>query len=133
MTNGSLMKVKSIAECSPWSILQYLPALSKISLEKQFLVFLRVAVLHRFNCSFLMTQYTCLSQSKFGKLTIFICSLISLFISLCDISAFFDIMFVFQCSFKQPQGKVTLSDGSCTSLREKRRSILFAFQINHLS
>ena len=29
MTNGSLMKVKSIAECSPWSILQYfLPALS---------------------------------------------------------------------------------------------------------
>ena len=29
MTNGSLMKVKSIAECSPWSILQYFwPALS---------------------------------------------------------------------------------------------------------
>ena len=29
MTNGSLMKVKSIAECSLWSILQYfLPALS---------------------------------------------------------------------------------------------------------
>ena len=23
MTNGSLMQVKSIAECSPWSILQY--------------------------------------------------------------------------------------------------------------
>ena len=23
MTNGGLMKVKSIAECSPWSILQY--------------------------------------------------------------------------------------------------------------
>ena len=23
MTNGSLMKVKSIAECSPWSIQQY--------------------------------------------------------------------------------------------------------------
>ena len=23
MTNGCLMKVKSIAECSPWSILQY--------------------------------------------------------------------------------------------------------------
>ena len=23
MTNGSLMKVQSIAECSPWSILQY--------------------------------------------------------------------------------------------------------------
>ena len=29
MTNGSLMKVQSIAECSPWSILQYFwPALS---------------------------------------------------------------------------------------------------------
>ena len=29
ITNGSLMKVKSIAECSPWSILQYFwPALS---------------------------------------------------------------------------------------------------------
>ena len=28
MTNGSLMKVKSIAECSPWNILQYFwPAL----------------------------------------------------------------------------------------------------------
>ena len=29
MTNDSLMKVQSIAECSPWSILQYFrPALS---------------------------------------------------------------------------------------------------------
>ena len=29
LTNGSLMKVKSMAECSPWSILQYFrPALS---------------------------------------------------------------------------------------------------------
>ena len=29
MTHGSLMKVESIAECSPWSILQYFwPALS---------------------------------------------------------------------------------------------------------
>ena len=29
MTNGSLMKVESIAECSSWSILQYFwPALS---------------------------------------------------------------------------------------------------------
>ena len=25
MTNGSLMKVKSIAECSPWSIAEYSP------------------------------------------------------------------------------------------------------------
>ena len=31
MTNGSLMKVESIAECSPWSILQFFwPALSDI-------------------------------------------------------------------------------------------------------
>ena len=34
------MQVKSIAECSPWSILQYFwPALSKISLENQISVF----------------------------------------------------------------------------------------------
>ena len=33
MTNGSLMKVESIAECSPWSILQYFwPALSNMLL-----------------------------------------------------------------------------------------------------
>ena len=50
MTNDSLMKVKNIAECSPWSILQYFwPALSDNWSWKQiFLVFLRVAVLHRF-------------------------------------------------------------------------------------
>ena len=28
MTTGSLMNVKSIAECSPWCILQFWPALS---------------------------------------------------------------------------------------------------------
>ena len=39
MENGSLMKVESIEECSPWSILQYfLSALS--SNENQFLVFI---------------------------------------------------------------------------------------------
>ena len=48
MTNGSLLKVESIAECSPWSILQCLwPALSD---KNQFLLFLRVAVLYRFYC-----------------------------------------------------------------------------------
>ena len=42
-TYGSLMKVESIAECSPWSILQYFwPALI-ISLENQFFVFFWVA------------------------------------------------------------------------------------------
>ena len=46
MTNGSLMQVESIAECSHWIILQYFwPALFKtiIGLENQFWVFLRVA------------------------------------------------------------------------------------------
>ena len=54
MTNGSLvmlMKVERIAECSPWSCLQYFwPALSDNWIWKQIFVFLRVAVLHRFNC-----------------------------------------------------------------------------------
>ena len=51
MTNGSLIKVKSIAECSPWSILQYFwPALSDTRSWKPILVFLRVVVLHRFYC-----------------------------------------------------------------------------------
>ena len=37
MTNGSLMEVKSIAECSPWSILQcFSPALAIIGLENHF-------------------------------------------------------------------------------------------------
>ena len=53
MTNGSLMKVVFIAECSPWSILQYLrPALSdNPAFLKTILVFLRVADLHRFYCT----------------------------------------------------------------------------------
>ena len=61
MTNGSLMKVESIAECSPWSkVLQNAPLeavcntfvlhYGKIGLENQFSVFLRVAVSHRFYC-----------------------------------------------------------------------------------
>ena len=56
MTNGSLMKVESIAECSPWSkrgafCNTFDFHLAIISLENQFLVFLRVAVLHRFYCT----------------------------------------------------------------------------------
>ena len=51
MTTGSLMKVKSIAECSLWSILQYFwPALINNQSWKPILVCLRVAVLHRFYC-----------------------------------------------------------------------------------
>ena len=43
MTNGSLMKVESIAECSIWSILQYFwPALTIFGLENKFLVFLEL-------------------------------------------------------------------------------------------
>ena len=42
MTNGSLMKVESIAECSPWSILQYFwPALIDNLSWKLILVFFR--------------------------------------------------------------------------------------------
>ena len=44
MENGSLMKVKSIAECSPWSILQYFwLALSDNWSWKPILVFFLVA------------------------------------------------------------------------------------------
>ena len=43
------MKVEGIAECSPWSILQFFgPALSDNGIENQYSVFLIVAVLHRF-------------------------------------------------------------------------------------
>ena len=53
MATGSLMKVKSIAECSLWSILQYFwPVLSNNWSWKPFLVLLGVAVLHRFYCVF---------------------------------------------------------------------------------
>ena len=51
MTNGSLMKVKSIAECSlgvfcnAFDLHQVI-----IGVENQFSVFLKVAILHRFYC-----------------------------------------------------------------------------------
>ena len=52
MTNGSLMKVESIAECSRWSILQYFwPALGDNWSYKPILVFLRVTVLDRVYCT----------------------------------------------------------------------------------
>ena len=52
MTTGSLMKAKSIAECSKGSILQYFwPALSNDLSWKPISVFLRVADLHRFYCT----------------------------------------------------------------------------------
>ena len=55
MTNGSLMKVKSIAECSPWGILQYFwPALSdNWSWKPIFGLFESgrfTQILHRFYC-----------------------------------------------------------------------------------
>ena len=51
MTNGSLMKVESIAECSPWSILQYFwPALNDNRSWKPILVFfLRQVLLYVLN------------------------------------------------------------------------------------
>ena len=53
MTDGSLMKVKSIAECSNWRILQieyFWPALCDIGHGNQFFVFLREAVLDSYYC-----------------------------------------------------------------------------------
>ena len=51
MTNGSLMKVESIAEISHWSILQYFwPALSDNLSSKSFFGVFRLAVLDRFYC-----------------------------------------------------------------------------------
>ena len=53
VANGSLMKVENIAECSPWSTLQYFwPALSDDRSWKQILVFflsgrLRQVLLYR--------------------------------------------------------------------------------------
>ena len=64
MTNGSLMKVTSIAK---GSILQYFwPALSDNWSWKQFLVFLRVAVLHRFYCNtFYLLKFQRLAESEY--------------------------------------------------------------------
>ena len=53
MTNGSLMQVNGIAECSPWSILQYFDLhYGIIGLESQFSVFL-----HRFYCILILKNY----------------------------------------------------------------------------
>ena len=79
MTNDSLMAVKSIAECSKdarkycrRSILQYFqPSLSDNRSWKPFLVFLRVAILHRFYCSLLLfiinQKYYTLNESWIKK------------------------------------------------------------------
>ena len=68
MTNISLMQVESIAECSPWSILQYFwPALSDNWSWKPILVFMRVAVLHRF--------YFLYTEQKLKRYTWIVCHL----------------------------------------------------------
>ena len=51
MTNGNLMKLESIAECSRWIL----------GLENLFSVFLRVAVSHRFHCNHLFSIRNSLS------------------------------------------------------------------------
>ena len=62
MTNGNLMKVKSNAECSPWSILQcFWPELSDNWSRKPICVF-RVAVLHRFYCTSIAVGFVCKQQ-----------------------------------------------------------------------
>ena len=74
MTTGSLMKVESIAECPPWSILQYFrPALSDNWYRNQFLVLLRVAILHRFYCTLrgLDLQFVALADRQFSESKMF--------------------------------------------------------------
>ena len=63
MTNGSLMKVKSIAECSPGAFCNTFDLhLGVLGLENQFSVILRVVVLHRFSCILFLKFY-----ALFGK------------------------------------------------------------------
>ena len=50
MTNGSLMKAESIAECSFCNTFDLYKAI--IGIENRLVVFLRVAVLHRFYCTY---------------------------------------------------------------------------------
>ena len=58
MTNGSFMNVKSIAECSPWIILQYFCLHYAIfGLENQFLVFFEWLLKTGF--SVYITMYLC--------------------------------------------------------------------------
>ena len=53
MTNGSLMKVESIAECSLWSILQYFwPALSDNWSSKPYFDLFESGRLHRLYCKY---------------------------------------------------------------------------------
>ena len=62
MTNGNLMKVERIAECSPWSILQYFDLYYTIfGLETNCVVFLKVAVLPGFT---VFPGHTHLSKTK---------------------------------------------------------------------
>ena len=65
MKNSSLMKVRCIAECSPWSILQYFDLHKAIiGLENQFLVFLRVAVLCMFTVCHFVVFYNKLAHYR---------------------------------------------------------------------
>ena len=65
MPNGSLMKVESIAECSPWSMLQYFwPALSDTLSWKPILVFFMSGHL-KFYCSHFAQWAEIKSPQKF--------------------------------------------------------------------
>ena len=58
MTNGSLMNVESIAECSPWSILQYFwPELNDSWSWKPIFGLFERGVLDRFYCSLSLVNY----------------------------------------------------------------------------
>ena len=56
MTNGSLMKVESIVECSPCNTFDLY--LAKFGIENQILVFFRVTVLHRYIQSSAIEEHT---------------------------------------------------------------------------
>ena len=65
MTNDSLVKVESIVEYPHLNILQYFwPALSDKWSWKPFFDFLRVAVLHRFYCTFWSTDRSVLENEQ---------------------------------------------------------------------
>ena len=70
ITIGSLMKVESIAERSPWNILLTCILKAIIALENQFSVFLRVAVLHRVYCIHVRFDFPSCPVHSFGTATL---------------------------------------------------------------
>ena len=72
MSNGSLMKVKSIAECSLKRAFcnTFDLHLAIIGLENQFLVFMRVVVLDRFFCTGITSRDSLTTKCESSSLCI---------------------------------------------------------------